>query len=208
VEVPLRPRPVAPVAPGTPDGVLAAARAEAEELLAGARAEAAAVLEQARREGEAAGRAEGLAAVEGAVAAASEMALALHARREALEEEAVREATALAVEIAAKVVRAEVAARPERIADVMRGTIRRAADRSRLVARVHPDDLGACREAAPALVAEMGGLDGLEVIDDPRVGRGSCVLETAAGDVDATFASQLARVLEALSAPPDESLVA
>jgi len=203
LEVPLRPT----VAPEGPDGVLAAARAEAEGLLAAARAEAAAVLEAARLEGERAGRAEGLASVEGAVAAASEMALALHARREALEEAAVREATGLAVEIAAKLVRAEVAVRPERIADVLRGAIRRAADRSRLVARVNPQDLATCRAAVPVILEEMGGIAGLEVIDDPRIDRGSCVLETATGDVDATFESQLARVLEALRAPPDESLV-
>jgi flagellar assembly protein FliH len=207
LEVPLRPTPPVAVAPETPDGVLAAARAEAEGLLAAARAEADAVLEAARLDGERAGRAEGLASVEGAVAAASEMALALHARRQALEEAAVGEATALAVEIAAKLVRAEVAARPERIADVLRGAIRRAADRSRLVARVNPRDLATCRAAVPVVIDEMGGIAGLEVIDDPRIDRGSCVLETATGDVDATFESQLARVLEALRAPPDGSLV-
>lgn len=206
--VPLRPPPPAPTEHEDPEDLLAAARAEARALVDAARAEADAVRERARREGEAAGRAEGMASVEGAVAAASEMALALHARQREIEEAAVREATVLAVEVAAKVVRAEVAARPERVADVLRGAIRRAADRSRLVARVNPADLAACREAAPALMADMGGIAALDVVDDPRVDRGSCVLETTAGDVDATFESQLARVLEALAAPPDASLVA
>ena len=53
----------------------------------------------------------------------------------------------------------------------------------------------------------MGGISRLEVVDDPRLSPGSCLLETSAGDVDATFPSQLARVLEALAAPPDETLV-
>jgi flagellar biosynthesis/type III secretory pathway protein FliH len=53
----------------------------------------------------------------------------------------------------------------------------------------------------------MGGISRLEVIDDPRVSPGSCLLETNAGDVDATVESQLARILEALAAPPDETLV-
>lgn len=207
LRVPLRPRPATPIEPDTPEALLLAARAQAEGAVAAARAEAATIREQARLEGAEAGRAEGLAAVEGALVAAAELARALEERRLALEEEAVREATTLAVEVAARLVRAEVAARPERVADVLRGAIRRAADRSRLVARVHPGDLGACREAAPAILSEMGGIAALEVVDDPRVSRGSCVLETAAGDVDATFTSQLARVIEAFAAPPDELLV-
>jgi flagellar assembly protein FliH len=97
--------------------------------------------------------------------------------------------------------------RPERVADVVRGAIRRAADRSALVARVNPRDLAACRAAVPGIMEEMGGVQRLEVVDDPRVSPGSCLLETSSGDVDATIESQLGRILEALTAPPDESLV-
>ncbi len=101
-----------------------------------------------------------------------------------------------------------LAAVPERVVDVLRGAIRRASDRSRLVARVHPDDLAVCRDAAAEVTERMGGIGAFEVVDDPRIGRGSCLLETGTGDVDATFESQLARVLEALVAPPDMTLVA
>ena len=90
---------------------------------------------------------------------------------------------------------------------MVRGAIRRAADRSALVARVSPQDLAACRAAIPGIMEEMGGISRLEVVDDPRVSPGSCLLETNAGDVDATVESQLARILEALAAPPDETLV-
>jgi flagellar biosynthesis/type III secretory pathway protein FliH len=93
------------------------------------------------------------------------------------------------------------------VAEVVRGAIRRAADRSSLVARVSPHDLAVCREAVPAIMEEMGGIARLEVVDDPRVSPGSCLLETSAGDVDATVESQLGRILEALAAPPDETLV-
>ncbi len=117
------------------------------------------------------------------------------------------EATALVVETAAKLVRAEVAARPERVGDVLRGAIRRAADRSSLVVRVSPADLATCRALAPVIMEEMGGIGALEIVDDPRIGAGSYVLETSAGDVDATFPSQLTRVMDALFAPPDQSLV-
>ena len=208
VAVPLRERIVERPEPATPEGVMERAREDAEAVRAAALREADAVLAAAREEGLAQGRAEAGTTVAGALAAIAEMARALDGRRAALEDSAVREATALAVEIAARLVRAEVAARPERVAEVLRGAIRRAADRSRLVARVSPADLAACREAAPVILQEMGGIASFEVIDDPRVSPGSCVLETTAGDVDATFESQLARIYEALAAPPDEGLVA
>jgi len=208
LEVPLRPRPPArPADPDSPQGILDTARREAEGMLGAAEAEADAARRAAYQEGFAAGMAEAAERTSSALAAVAQMAGGLDDLAERMREDAVREATGLAVEVAAKLVRAELDARPERVADVLRGAIRRAADRSALVARVSPDDLAVCRAAAPRIMEEMGGISRLEVVDDPRLARGSCVLETNAGDVDATFESQLARVLEALAAPPDETLV-
>ena len=192
------PQPAAPPPPDSPQAVLGAARAEAEAMLAQARAEVDAAVAAAREEGYRAGLAEGAAEVGAAAAAVVELGRGLEALGERLREDAVREATALAV---------EVAARPERVADVVRGAIRRAADRSALVARVNPADLAACRAALPEIMVEMGGIARLEVVDDPRLSRGSCLLETTSGDVDATVESQLGRILEALAAPPDETLL-
>jgi len=209
VPMPAPPAPaLPPVEPDSPEAVLASARAQADATVARAAAEAGEVRGQARREGLAAGREAARAELDAALAALADMAGALRDHREALAETAAEEATVLAVEIAAKLVRAEVAAVPERVVDVLRGAIRRASDRSRLVARVHPDDLAVCRDAAAEVTERMGGIGAFEVVDDPRIGRGSCLLETGTGDVDATFESQLARVLEALVAPPDMTLVA
>ena len=196
-----------PPAPGTPEEARAAAELEAERIVAAAQAEREAVLAAAHEEGRAAGMAQARAEVAGAMSALAGLAEDLEAHRRRLEEDAVAEATVLAVEVASRIVRAEVQARPERVQEVLRGAIRRAADRSTLVAMVNPADLSACRAAAPEILEAMGGISRLDVVDDPRVGRGSCVLQTSGGDVDATFETQLARVLEGLTAPPDEALV-
>lgn len=190
-----------------PEDVLAAARAEAEAIVAAARAEAEGIREEARAEGFATGRQAALDQAAAAVDALEALTDALERRARERDEEAAREAALLAVEIAAKLLRAELSVAPERVVDVLRGAIRRASDRSRLVARVHPDDLAVCRDAAPGIIERMGGIDRLQVVDDPRITRGSCVLETAGGDVDATFESQLARVLDALRAPLDPDLL-
>ncbi len=207
VAVPLRPRVIVRADPATPEGIIDRAREDAEAAMAQAMGEIDALREAARDEGFAQGRAEAEAEVADALASLRAIARGLAEQRELMEESAVREATALAVEVAARLVRAEIAANPDRVADVLRGAIRRASDRSQLVARVSPSDLAACREAAPAILQEMGGISRFEVVDDPRIMPGSCVLETGAGDVDATFESQLARVLEALVAPPDETML-
>lgn len=203
----LRPRVLPAPPPGSAGDVLAGAQRDAERVLTAAHAEAEEMLAAARREGYAAGHADAGEEVAAALAALADLGGQLADHRSRLEEEAVREATVLSVEIAARILRAEVGARPERVAEVLRGAIRRAADRSNLIAHVNPDDLAACRAAAPAILESMGGIGRLDVMDDPRVGSGSCVLQTSAGDVDATFESQLTRVLDALLAPPDESLV-
>jgi flagellar assembly protein FliH len=201
------PVPAAPPPPDSPQGVLDAARAEADAMLAGAQAQVDAAIAAAREEGYRDGMAQGVAQAAAAAAAFAEAGRGLELVAEQLRDDAVREATALAVEVAARVLRAELAVRPERVAEVVRGAIRRAADRSSLVARVSPRDLAACRAAAPAIMEQMGGISRLDVVDDPRVSPGSCLLETTAGDVDATVESQLGRILDALAAPPDETLV-
>jgi flagellar assembly protein FliH len=205
VTLALRPRAVP--SPGSPEAYVAQAIAAAERIVGDAASEAERLLQAAYQDGLESGRAAAREEVASAIEAlrAGCDQLADHAAR--LEEEAVAEATALAVEVAARILRAEVAARPERVSDVVRGAIRRASDRSALVARVHPDDLGACRAAAPDIAVSMGGITRLEIVDDPRVTPGSCVLETVAGDVDATFESQLGRVLHALLLPVDDELV-
>jgi flagellar assembly protein FliH len=190
--------------PGEPEPtdamLVAALSAEREAAFAEARAEGLAI-------GRAEGRAEGLAELEGALGAMVELLGHLGRRAEDLEVDAAPALASLAVEVAARVVRAEVAARPERVVDVVRGAMRRALDRERLLARVNPEDLALCREAGPALLAQVGGVERLEFVDDARVPRGGCVLETNRGDVDATIAEQLARIHEALLSPPDEELV-
>lgn len=198
--IPLRLRPAGPV---TGDQ----ARAEADQILAEAQIARDNVLAAAQQEGYEAGMAQARAELASAIAAVQQMAAGLAEERERLEEEVLDGATLLAIEAAAKVVRAEIATRPELVTGILRTAIRRAADRERLVVHVNPEDLAICRDAAPEIMERMGGIDVLRVVDEPRVTRGGCIVEGAGGDVDATLQTQLARIAEAVSAPPDESLL-
>ncbi|MEW6583718.1 MAG: FliH/SctL family protein [Actinomycetota bacterium] len=191
----------------SPEALMAAAHAEAHSILAAAEEQRAGGFEAGYAAGIAQAQADAHAEVHDAVQALRHVVAALEQRIADIEQASAPAAAAFAVEVAARVLRAEVAARPERVVEVVRGAMRRAADRERIVVRVNPADLAACRDAAPDLLSTTGGVGRLDFFDDQRITPGSCVVETNLGDVDATFESQLARIHEALLAPPDDDLV-
>ncbi|MCU0306373.1 MAG: FliH/SctL family protein [Thermoleophilia bacterium] len=192
---------------GGPERLMEAAQNEAAAIMAEAHAERERAWAVGHAEGLGRGREEAHAAVREALEALGAAIGAVEGSVRAMEEELAPEVAALALEVATRLVRAEVHAHPERVMDVVRGALRRVTDRERIVCRVNPEDLAVCREGLAGLLETTGGIGRLEFLDDARILRGSCVLETASGDVDATFASQLARIHEALMAPPDERLL-
>jgi flagellar assembly protein FliH len=162
----------------------------------------AAELEAAR----AAGREQGFQA--GLVEAHEQMAAAVAALQAAAQEIAAeRERIAAAVEpaavdlalrIAEQALGAAVAAQPERVVDVTRGALRRLVERDRVTILVNPEDLDLVRDAAPALVAELGGIEHCDVQAERRVHRGGAIVRTVEGEVDATLETKLSRAREVL----------
>ncbi len=209
LELPTRPAAelVAPPRPDSREGILDEARREVADMAEAAAAEAAALRQAAIDDGRDEGFRQATEHIRSTMLAAEAVLAELEEEKRRRPDDAADEVAAVAIEVAARIVRAEVAARPERVLDVVRGAIRRASERDRLLARVHPDDLARCREAAPDLLTAMGGVDRLVFVEEPRAQPGSCVLETPAGDIDATFATQLERLLAALADAPDADLV-
>jgi flagellar biosynthesis/type III secretory pathway protein FliH len=171
-----------------------------------ARAEAERIREEARAEGYAAGLAEGLEH------ARQDLAPAGRALAEALQEAVTqsdrlaasleREAVELALAVAEKVVAGAVAERPERVLDVITGTLRGIVERSRLTILVHPDDVPLVREGIGAVVQELGGVDHCEVQAERRVARGGALLRTSEGEIDVRLEAKLERAGELLREVP------
>lgn len=208
-ELPLRtaPGPLTLAGAGGPDALAANAEAEARAIIAEAEMLRDQIVRDAWNEGWAAGLQEARERMDSVVAATEAVAAGFEAELDRLPDALGAETTAIALEVAARVVRAELTARPERVMDVVRAAIRRAADRERLLVHVNPDDLDTVREAAPGMAARIGGIARLDVVEDPRVPRGGCIVETPGGDVDARIATQMSRMLEALADAPDETLL-
>ena len=76
-----------------------------------------------------------------------------------------------------------------------------------------PEDASLLREMTPALAARFASMRHAEIIEDPSLSRGSVVVRTDKGEVDATIETQIARVCDALmpdraatALPPDEPI--
>lgn len=175
-----------------------------ESPLAAAQAEADAIRATARAEGHADGLEAGLAEGRAQVAAALDALRAAAAEVEAVRDRTAaaveRDAVELALHVAEKVVAGALAVEPERVLDVVRGALRRLSERRRVTVLVHPDDLEPVRTAAVGFAAELGGIEHCEVQAERRLSRGSAVVRTEEGQVDASVETQLARARELVEA--------
>ena len=100
----------------------------------------------------------------------------------------------LAIQVAEKVLQAKLELEPERVADVLRGALRKAYVRDRMQVVCNPDDLALIESASADLQSQVGTLKDLELIGDRRVARGGVIVRTPGGDVDATIGSQIDRL--------------
>jgi flagellar assembly protein FliH len=173
------------------DDFMAAARAEADDLRAGAR-------QQGYQEGYQAGMAAAREELAPAAAALGEaLADAQQLRAEAADTMEAR-AVELALRLAEKVVAGTLEAQPERVVDVVRGALRCLVDRERVTVQVNSLDLELVREAIEPVTSTLGGIEHFEVQEDRRVSRGSALVRSAAGEVDATIETKLDRARELL----------
>lgn len=171
----------------------------AAEIVAQAEARAAEIEQAAREAGLEIGRREGL---EVAAAEAAQLRTLLQSTVEAVEAAqaefvaaAELHAVELAVQLAEKIVCAAVEVDPQRVCDVVSGTLRRIAERDRIVLELNPEDV----EIVRAWVEGEGQTWGrIEIHAERRVARGGCVARTPEGEIDARASEQLAAAAELL----------
>jgi flagellar assembly protein FliH len=156
------------------------------------------VRQEAFDEGFAAGVAQAQAQLDGpasAMAAAAEQLQAMRGDAAASVEPAAVE---LALRIAEQALGAWLVADRGVVVEVVRGALRRLVERDRVLILVNPDDLEVVRDHAARLVGELGGIEHCEVQAERRVRPGGAIVRTAAGEVDATLDTKLARAREVL----------
>lgn len=156
------------------------AREEAERIISDAHAEAERIradLERALRE----------KAQEDARAELAAERVALERARRAMLDDAEATVRTLALAVARRLVAEELETHPERIRSIVREASERVRRASRVRVRVSPADCAA-----------LGPLDA-EIVEDPSVERGGCVVESDLGDVDARLEVRLEALARALA---------
>jgi len=95
-----------------------------------------------------------------------------------------RELLELALGVARKVVQQELAERPEIWLGMIRAAVKRAVDRERIALRVPPPLMAFMRGSLAALRASLEDVKDLELVEDPSLPAGGCVIESRLGEVD------------------------
>jgi len=200
------------------EAVADATRAQADDIIARAQAERDRLLRGAADEGRAAGHAQGLAAglaegreagraealkqtkdlVEALAAAWSGSLAAFEKLRDGLLCESRADLVRLAVAIAERVTKRTIDADPRVVEMQLDAALRFVTDPTRLVIRVHPDDLASAQSVLPELMRRFGESCHTRTVADPALARGSVVIDTDKGQVDASIDAQLDRLVEAL----------
>lgn len=101
----------------------------------------------------------------------------------------------LALDVARQVVAGELAVRPERILDVVNLALKQMAETSREARLLlNPDDAALVRPHLDQVLDK----NRLRIVEDVRIVRGGCLIETAQGDLDATLPARWRQVVQVL----------
>jgi len=192
-----------PIAPVTPEqleraaqaaDLLAAARAQAETLVRQGARQVAQDRQAAHDEGYAYGYAAGQSAARAEVAEALELVRNAAAQGAAIRDRVVARAEPELIELVVASLRALlgelVLLEPDLVRHTLRQALARAAGQQVVRVRVHPDDVEVLHAEADLIT----NAPPWEVLPDGSIGVGGCVVETAAGEIDARLDAQLAEI--------------
>jgi flagellar assembly protein FliH len=182
--------------------IIAEARSTARSMLAQAReviaAERAQAVQQGFEEGRATGAAEADAETAGLVQTCERIGIHVMEERERVLAENEADLVQLAMAIARRIVNASIDVDETLVVDACRGAMRKAFQRGALHVLAHPADLELLRAAGPQLAAELGGVEHLDFVEERRLERGSVIVRTPAGEIDATIEGKSAKIELAL----------
>jgi flagellar assembly protein FliH len=181
-------------------------KGEAAQLLADARRQAAQIKTKATEEG----RQAAIQAVEAslrtrldqqlhnALAAVKQAAQEIAQSRQTWQQHWERHVVTLAVAIAGRICRRELAARPEITLELVREALELAAGNADVTLRLHPDDHASLADQVAVLTTTLSTLGAVRIVADPTVTAGGCRVDTQFGSLDQQLEAQLARITEEL----------
>ncbi|MES2369845.1 MAG: flagellar assembly protein FliH [Pseudomonadota bacterium] len=174
---------------------LAASAGQAAPTEADPQAELAALRAAARADGYAEGLAAGRVEGEQACGRMKQLAESFSSTLDNLDFRLADMVLELALDVARQVVAGELAARPERILDVVNMALKQMAETSREARLLlNPDDAALVRPHLDQVLDK----NRLRIVEDVRIVRGGCLIETSQGDLDATLPARWRQVVQVL----------
>jgi flagellar assembly protein FliH len=174
---------------------LAASASEQVPTARDTEAELARLREAARAEGYAEGQAAGRVEGEQACGRIKQLAESFSATLDNLDFRLADMVLELALDVARQVVAGELAARPERILDVVNLALKQMAETSREARLLlNPDDAVLVRPHLDQVLDK----NRLRIVEDVRIVRGGCLIETSQGDLDGTLPARWRQVVQVL----------
>jgi flagellar assembly protein FliH len=122
--------------------------------------------------------------------------------RESLSQAAEEEAVRLALAIASKIIRRECRTSPEAVRQVAHEALQRVPVRDVISIRVNPADKEELEQRWLATLPEDGHK--IDIVGDPAIDRGGCLVETKLGTIDGTLESQWREIADSLLKESDE----
>ena len=174
---------------------LAASSGESETPAVDAAAELALLREAARAEGYAEGLAAGRLEGEQACGRIKQLAESFGNTLDNFDFRLADMVLELALDVARQVVAGELAVHPERILDVVNVALKEMAETSREARLLlNPEDATLVRPHLDQVLDK----NRLRIVEDVRIVRGGCLIETAQGDLDGTLPARWRQVVQVL----------
>ncbi|NNE43677.1 MAG: hypothetical protein HKN12_05690 [Gemmatimonadetes bacterium] len=169
---------------------------ELEERIRELEAEAERRVQAASRDARRTAEAEAEERLAAATAALQSVAERLNATLEAERSIVETDLVHLACAVAGKIVRREIAQDDTFVTRLVQRCLRKIVDRSAILIRVNEEDHARVAEVLDAAVAE--GAQPVRIVEDRRVERGGCIVETPDFVVDGNITTQLAAARDAM----------
>lgn len=101
----------------------------------------------------------------------------------------------IAIKIAEHILRNEVTQKPEIILERVRHTLEAVENETIFKIRINPEDL----EILESIKSKLPQLASIELVSDPTIERGGCIVESSIGSTDATFTSLFEKIAQSLN---------
>ncbi|MBB6213080.1 flagellar assembly protein FliH [Borreliella californiensis] len=120
----------------------------------------------------------------------------LIAERKGILESSSAQIVSLVMQIAIKVIKRITDSQKDIVLENVNEVLKRVKDKTQITIRVNLDDLDIVRHKKSDFISRFDVIENLEIIEDPNIGKGGCIIETNFGEIDARISSQLDKIEE------------